>query len=106
MAVRVGFIGLGAMGKGMAKNIVKAGYDTVVHDRRPQPVEELSCLGVKVGESPKAVAAISDVIISMVRNDEQTEEVIGGNEGVLQTAKADCTIIIMSTVMPSLLGGN
>ncbi len=100
--VKVGFIGLGVMGKGMAKNLLKAGFDINVFDVVKEPREELQKLGAKVSESAKELSAISNVVIVMVRDDQQTEEVVYGREGVLEGLKKG-TLIIMSTVSPGFI---
>lgn len=103
MLFKVGFIGLGNMGKPMAKNLVKKGFDvTVYHYRREEPVRELVQLGAKRASTIKELAAATDVVFSMVRDDAQTEEVILGEEGVLKGIKSGSTIIITSTVSPDL----
>ena len=79
--LKIGFIGLGNMGEGMAKNVLKAGYDTTVYDIKMEPLEKLNKLGAKVSGSSKEVAANADVVITMVRDNAQTEQVIVGKEG-------------------------
>ena len=103
---KVGFIGLGEMGKPMAKNLLKHHFAvaTCAHVRK-QAVEELEVLGAKVMSSPKEVAAASDVIITMVRDIIQTDEVIYGNgswkgKGVWQGVGAGSSIIVCSTLLP------
>ena len=100
--MKVGFIGLGAMGKPMAENVVRAGFDVCVHDIRKAPVSELYKLGAKVSPSPKELAAMSDAVITMVRDDRQTEEVIYGKTGVLEGMGAGA-IIMMSTISPGIV---
>jgi 3-hydroxyisobutyrate dehydrogenase-like beta-hydroxyacid dehydrogenase len=97
--VKVGFIGLGVMGKPMAMNLLKAGFDTVVYDVAKGPLAELLKIGAKVCSSPKELAAECDVVISMVRDDKQTEDVINGKEGVL-AGLSKGAIIITSTISP------
>ena len=100
--MKVGFIGLGAMGKPMAKNLVKAGYETIVFDVRQEPMAELEQLGAEKAESPKELAIASEVVITMVRDDTETEAVMYNKSGVLEGAKSGSTIMITSTVTPSL----
>jgi 2-hydroxymethylglutarate dehydrogenase len=97
---RVGFIGLGGMGKGMARNIVKGGFDTIVYDVRIDPLKELEKVGAKVAMSPKEVGAKSNIVITMVRDDFQTKQVIFEKEGVIEGIKPGSTILIMGTVSP------
>ncbi|MBW2632864.1 MAG: NAD(P)-dependent oxidoreductase [Deltaproteobacteria bacterium] len=100
--MKIGFIGLGYMGSAISKTLIKAGYELVVHDIRQEPVNELEKLGAKAASTPKEVASLSECIFSMVLNDEQTEEVVLGKNGVLEGVKGG-VIIIMSTVRPSLI---
>jgi 3-hydroxyisobutyrate dehydrogenase len=87
------------MGKGMARSIVKAGFRTTVYDIRREAVEEFGNLGAEMGRSPREVAERSEAIITMVRDDRQTEEVIYGAEGVLEGLEKG-VIILMSTISP------
>ncbi len=102
MKTKVGFIGLGVMGKRMAKNLVKKGYDLTVHDVMEEPVTELKQLGAKEASSAKKLAAAVEVIFSMVRDDAQTEEVMWGKNGVLEGISSSSTIIVSSTVSPTI----
>ena len=99
MKDKVGFIGLGFIGLPMAKNMVKKGYDVSVcgHLRR-DPVEEIIRDGAVECSTPREVAENSDIVISIVRDQDQTDEVIRGENGVLAGLKADSTLIIMSTL--------
>lgn len=100
--MKIGFIGLGYMGSAIAKTLIQAGYELVVHDIREEPVKELEKLGAKKASTPKEVASMSECVFTMVLNDEQTEEVILQRDGVLEGIK-EGVIIIMSTVRPSLI---
>jgi len=80
--IRVGFIGLGRIGKPMAINVLDAGYDLTVYDLREQAVRELADCGAKAAHSPKEVAAGTDVIELAVVDDAQVEDVLLGNRGV------------------------
>ena len=102
--MRVGFIGRGYMGKPMAENIARAGFDLRVYDIRKEAVEDLEKLGAAGAGSSKEVAASSECVITMVLNDAQTEEVVLGRDGVLEGMK-EGVLIIMSTVNPSLVRG-
>jgi 3-hydroxyisobutyrate dehydrogenase-like beta-hydroxyacid dehydrogenase len=97
---RVGFIGLGNMGKPMAINLVKAGFDLTVFDIRSEPLSELAKLGASAARSVAEVAANSDIIQLVVVNDAQLEEVVLGENGVLSTAKPGSIIVIHATVHP------
>lgn len=103
---RVGFIGIGEMGRPMAKNLLKNhfGIITCTHVRK-SAVEELEQSGAIVVGSPKEVAGASDVVITMVRDITQTKDVIYGvgsweGKGVLQGIKTGSSVIICSTLLP------
>lgn len=102
MTEKIGFIGLGNMGKAMCKNLLKAARNVIVFDIRPEPVKEVEALGATSAQSPKGLAQLSDFVFSMVYNDAQTEAVFFGEDGVLQGARKGSTIIISSTISPVL----
>ena len=84
MATRVGFIGLGNIGKPMAVNVAKAGFDVMVYDLRQEPLQELAALGAKVARSAQEIGAHGEIIELVVVDDAQVESVIVG-EGVFST---------------------
>ncbi|ADK15863.1 2-hydroxy-3-oxopropionate reductase [Clostridium ljungdahlii] len=98
--MKVGFIGLGIMGKPMSKNLIKAGYDLVVYNRSKASEEELEKAGAERGASPKDVAAKSDVIITMLPNSPQVKEVVLGENGVIEGIKKGSVFIDMSSIAP------
>ena len=98
MAVTVGFIGLGIMGKPMAENLIEAGYDLVAYNRTREKAEELD--GARVAGTPKEVAEQSDIIITMLPDSPQVEEVLAGDEGVLEGITEGALIVDMSTISP------
>lgn len=101
MTIKVGVIGVGEMGKPIAKRILASGYAVTIRGHKnTKPVEELKALGAKVAGSAKELATQNDVIITMVSNTPQTDEVIWGKDGVSEGIKKDSTIIIMSTIDP------
>jgi 2-hydroxy-3-oxopropionate reductase len=100
MAQTVGFIGLGIMGRPMAKNLVKAGYPLVVHSRSRGPVDDLVKAGAKAASSPKDVASQCDVLITMLPNSPDVEQVALGKDGIIEGAKAGLIFIDMSTISP------
>ncbi|MBM3941411.1 MAG: 2-hydroxy-3-oxopropionate reductase [SAR202 cluster bacterium] len=102
MADRIGFIGLGIMGKPMAKNLLKAGYSVTVHDVVGERVEELVLDGAKAGQSSRGVAQVSDKIITMLPDSADSERAILGPNGVLEGAKPGSIIIDMSSIAPSM----
>ncbi len=96
----IAFIGLGIMGKPMAKNLIKAGYSLVVHNRSESPVDELVNAGAQRADSPKQAAEKSDIIITMLPNSPDVELVILGKNGVLKGAKPGQVVIDMSSIEP------
>lgn len=98
--MRLGLIGLGIMGKPMAKNLLKAGYKLVVYDLLEAPVEELVKEGAEAGLSPKDVTSKTDVIITMLPNSPQVKEVALGKDGVIESARKGQILIDMSSIAP------
>src|SRR5437016_14410573 len=86
MQSKIGFIGLGAMGKPMAANIAKAGFELTVCDLREEPCKELAALGARVVASPREVAEKSDLIEIAVVDDAQEERVVTGEHGGIHRA--------------------
>ena len=76
---RIGFIGLGIMGKPMARNLIKAGYPMVVHSRSRGPVDELATEGALPAASPQEVAEQSDVVITMLPDSPDVDDTILGD---------------------------
>lgn len=97
---KIGFIGLGIMGKPMAKNLLKAGFDLVVFSRTKKSVEELVEGKALPANSPKEVAGQSEVIITMLPDSPEVEQVILGKNGVIQGAKPGSVVIDMSSINP------
>jgi 2-hydroxy-3-oxopropionate reductase len=100
MAQVIGFIGLGIMGRPMAKNLLKAGYQLVVHSRSRGPVDEIAGAGAKIGGSPRDVAAQSDVLITMLPNSPDVELVALGRDGIIEGARPGLVVVDMSTISP------
>lgn len=100
MAQVIGFIGLGIMGRPMARNLLKAGYPLVVHSRSRGPVDEIARAGAKVGSSPRDVAAQSDVLITMLPNSPEVELVALGRDGIVEGARPGLLFVDMSTISP------
>jgi len=97
---KVGFIGLGIMGKPMALNLAKAGFPLTVYNRTPGKTQELEAAGAQVAASPAEVAAASDIIITIVGDSPDVKEVIIGPEGVIQGCRPGQVVIDMSTIPP------
>ncbi len=100
MATRVGFIGLGNIGKPMAVNVATAGFDLMVYDVRGEPLTELAALGATIAHSPREIGAHGEIIELVVVDDAQVEAVTLGEGGVLSGAKPGSIIAIHSTVHP------
>lgn len=98
--MKIGFIGLGIMGKPMSKNLIKAGYELVVYNLTREAVEELEALGAKGVASCAEVAKECDIIITMVPNSPQVREATLGKGGIAETAKPGTIVIDMSSIDP------
>ncbi len=96
--MKVGFIGLGLMGKPMAKNIVKAGFDLAVFNRSEGRLVDFQKQAVDVYKTPQELAKHSDIIITMVTGPKDVQEVLFGPSGVLKGAKQGLIVIDMSTI--------
>ncbi len=97
---KVGFIGLGIMGRGMAANLLKKGFSLVVYNRTRARAEELGKSGAEVAESPADVARRSDIIIIMVTDGPDVEHVLFGEKGVAEGCRKGQIIIDMGTNSP------
>jgi 2-hydroxy-3-oxopropionate reductase len=98
---RVGFIGLGLMGRPMALNLLKKGFVPVVHSRSQGPVQALVAEGAASAASPAEVAERSDVVITMVPDTPDVEQVVAGPGGVLESIASGSVIVDMSTIAPA-----
>lgn len=96
----IGFIGLGVMGKPMAKNLIKAGYDIKVFDIKEEPVKELAGLGAQTATTPAEIGATCEVIITMLPNSQHVISVVTGANGVLEQVKPGTILIDMSSISP------
>ena len=97
---KIGFIGLGIMGKPMSKNLLKAGYKLQVFDLNQQAVAEVVAAGAHDCSSSKDVAAASDIVITMVPNSPQVKEVVCSKDGVLAGARPGMILVDMSSINP------
>jgi 3-hydroxyisobutyrate dehydrogenase len=100
MAERVGFIGLGIMGRGMAANLLRAGFPLTVWNRTPERVEPLGAAGAAVAANPAELAATSDIVITCVSDTSDVEAVILGPQGVVHGIRPGSLVIDMSTISP------
>jgi len=98
--MKIGFIGLGIMGKPMSKNLLKAGYSVVFLDRHKETTEELVAAGAEKAATPKAVAEKSDIIITMLPNSPQVKAVVLGENGIIEGAREGTVVIDMSSIAP------
>jgi len=98
--MKVGFIGLGIMGKPMSKNLIKAGYSLIVNDVNKAAVAELVALGAESAENAREVAAHSDLVITMLPNSPHVKQVVLGPNGVLEAARPGLVVIDMSSIAP------
>ncbi len=98
--MKIGFIGLGIMGKPMSKNLVKAGYDLVVFDHDEKKMDEVAAEGAAKGSSTADVAGQCEVIITMLPNSPHVRSVCLGEGGIAETAKAGTIVIDMSSIDP------
>ena len=98
---KVGFIGVGNIGIGMAKSLLREGFELTVYDVREEPLKELAQLGAGIAKSPKEVGEKSDFVLIMVFDGQQVKEVVLGKEGLLEGMRPGSTIICSSTIFPS-----
>ena len=97
---RIGVIGLGIMGKPMARNLMTSGHEVVVYDLFPEPVEELVTDGAVLGTSPADVASKSDITVVMVQNSPQSTTVALGENGIIEAADKGQLVVDMSSIAP------
>ncbi len=98
--MKIGFIGLGIMGKPMGKNILKAGFELVVCSRTQSSVDELIGAGATSAATPKELAEQVDLVITMLPNSPEVKEVILGPTGVIHGARPGCIVADMSSIAP------
>jgi 2-hydroxy-3-oxopropionate reductase len=99
-AMKIGFIGLGIMGKPMSRNLLKTGYELVVMDRNPEVVKALAADGAATAATPKEAAERADVVITMLPNSPDVREVVLGADGVIHGARPGSAVIDMSSIAP------
>ncbi|MDQ4106345.1 MAG: 2-hydroxy-3-oxopropionate reductase [Actinomycetota bacterium] len=102
MSEKVGFVGLGIMGKPMARNLMAAGYDLVAYNRSRGKVDEIAAEGAEVAESLAEVADKSDLVITMLPGPPEVREVVAGEGGLLEGVREGTLIVDMSTSSPIL----
>jgi 2-hydroxy-3-oxopropionate reductase len=97
---RVGFIGLGVMGKPMVRNLLTAGFEVIAYSRTRASVDEMAGDGATAAGSPREVAEQADVVILMLPDSPQVRDVVDGDDGVLAGARSGSLVIDMSTISP------
>lgn len=100
--IKIGFIGLGTMGKPMAINLLKAGYSLVVNDIDKKTVVELVSKGATTLNSYSSIAAVCDIVITMLPESKHVENVVFGLNGILEGAKPGFLLIDMSSIAPAI----
>lgn len=100
MAEKIGFVGLGIMGRPMSKNLLKAGYDVTAYDIVQAALDDVVAAGAKRGTSAKDVASKTDIIITMLPDGPDVEKVVLGPNGVLEGAKKGAIVVDMSSISP------
>lgn len=102
MSEHIGFVGLGIMGRGMARNLLNAGFSLTVWNRTADRMAPLVEAGAQAADSPKAVAERSDIIITCVSDTPDVQDVIMGQDGIIDGVKAGALVIDMSTISPQV----
>ncbi len=103
--MKLGFIGLGVMGRPMALNLMKGGHEMGVYARRAASAKPLTDAGARLHETPAALAAASDVVFTMVTSSHDVEQVVLGEGGVIHGAKRGSLVIDMETIAPAVARG-
>ena len=98
--MKIGFIGLGIMGRPMVRNLLKGGYSITIHDIAPAAVAELTAAGATAGGSSVDTAAQSDVIITMLPDGPDVEAAVFGTRGILEGARKGSIVVDMSSISP------
>ena len=101
-AMNLAFIGLGRMGTGMARNLLRAGHALAVYNRTPQKAEGLAADGARVASSPADACRDAEVVMTMVANDEALEEIVFGKNGIASAMKSDSIHLSHSTISTAL----
>lgn len=100
--MKIGFIGLGIMGKPMAKNLLKAGYELNICDINKDVVADVAASGGRAYDTPRETAAESDIILTMLPNSPHVKTVIEGKDGVLEGMKPGTILVDMSSIDPNV----
>jgi 2-hydroxy-3-oxopropionate reductase len=98
--MKIGFIGLGIMGKPMSKNLLKAGHELVVCDIGRAAVQELVAAGAKAVDTPRDIASQVELVITMLPNSPEVKQVVLGKDGIIEGAKPGLIVADMSSIAP------
>ena len=98
--MKIGFIGLGIMGKPMSRNLLKAGYQLVVFNRSKGAVNELVAAGASAAANPREVAKQAEIVITMLPNSPHVRDVVLGEAGIIEGAGKGSVVIDMSSIAP------
>lgn len=99
--MKIGFIGLGIMGKPMAKNLLKAGHEILAYDIVKASMDEMAAAGAQLAESSQDIAAQTELIILMLPNSPHVKEVVMGENGLIKTIRPNSVVIDMSSIAPA-----
>jgi 2-hydroxy-3-oxopropionate reductase len=99
---RIGFIGLGVMGRPMAENLIRSGFPLIAYNRSPGPVDDLAAIGANAAATAAQVAAESDVIITMLPDTPDVEHVYFGSAGLIHHLRPGMLLIDMTTASPEI----
>ncbi len=102
MALKIGFIGMGIMGRPMARNLLRAGHQVTVYNRTRARAEELLADGAKVAATPRDCAQGNEIVITIVTDSPDVEAVVLGKDGAAETLPPGATLIDMSTISPEV----
>jgi len=100
--MKIGFIGLGIMGKPMAKNLLKAGHELCAFDIVPAALAEVVAAGARRGSSPKEAASGADLVITMLPNSPHVKEAVLGKDGVIEGIRKGAIFVDMSSIAPAV----
>lgn len=98
--MKIGFIGLGIMGRPMSKHLIKAGHQLIVHDVVSAAVDEVVAAGAKPGFNPKVIAQQVELVITMLPNSPEVRQVVLGKNGIIEGAKPGLIVADMSSIAP------
>ena len=101
-AMKIAFIGLGRMGMGMARNLLRAGHTVAAYNRSREKAEALAADGARVANSPADACRDAEVVMTMVADDHALEEIVFGHDGLASAMKKDCVHVSHSTISTAL----